>query len=467
MRYFANAILKKLPIAAFVIIFLGMKGAYALTPYSNRQLDELEKEFIQQINLSDDVIREPLANAYVNHLGQRLADAGSIPASHFFIVRSNEINAFAGPGGHIGINSQLILATDNESELAAVMSHELAHVRLHHLYRMMEHQKQMRVPMLATMLAAAALGALSPTLASGALMASMTGFAQDSINYTRSNEKEADRIGIDMLIDSGFNPRSMASFFKKMQQSSRYYYTANIPAILRSHPLDDDRIAEAENRSMSVKNTVFNNPLEYYLFKELIRNSIGVNSNTLIQLYTRCLKKNNTAPCSYGYALTLINNNQPVQAIERLNILNNNNPDNLFYQLALGQAYLTHKEYREGMRYLREVYQKYPNNYAAIRAYAQGLLSSNQASEAVMPLIKGFRLYKKDLPMCESLAIAQAQSGKKAYAYFTQAQCQMLQGRNHDALHQLTVAKKIAKNDTYLCARADALMQDIKNAATP
>src|SRR3990167_3802865 len=141
----------------------------------------------------------------------------------FFLVKSNEINAFAGPGGYIGINSALILASENESEMAAVMAHEMAHVRQHHLYRMLEHQKQMRVPMLASLLASMALGVVNPTLATGALMGSMTGFAQDNINFVRSNEKEADSIGIDMLIKSGLDPRGMAGFFKKMQENMRYY----------------------------------------------------------------------------------------------------------------------------------------------------------------------------------------------------------------------------------------------------
>ena len=93
-----------------------------------------------------------MANQYINRLGKKLAWAGQIKAPDFFLVKSREINAFAGPGGHIGINSQLILTTQNESELAAVMAHEIAHVRLHHLYSMIEHQKQMRIPMLASML---------------------------------------------------------------------------------------------------------------------------------------------------------------------------------------------------------------------------------------------------------------------------------------------------------------------------
>ena len=207
-------------IVCFFLTFL-LATTWSYSPYSNKELDELEKEFIQEINSSNSVIRNPLGIQYINHLGKTLALNGQMHNPYFFLVKSNEINAFAGPGGYIGINSQLILASDSESELAAVMAHEMSHVRLHHLYRMIEHQKQMRIPRLASMLAAIALGVVNPAMGSGAMMASMSGFEQDNINFVRSNEKEADRIGIDMLIKSGLDPRAMASFFQKMQQNAR------------------------------------------------------------------------------------------------------------------------------------------------------------------------------------------------------------------------------------------------------
>ena len=178
---------------------------WCYSPYSNRELDQLEREFIDQINQSPLVIHTPLAEQYINHLGMRLAQHGEIKPPVFFIVNSNEINAFAGPGGYIGVNSQLILATENESELAAVMAHEMSHVRLHHLYRMLEHEKQMKIPMLASMLASIALGVINPMLGSGAIMATLGGFAQTDINFIRSNEKEADRIGIDILTKTGLD----------------------------------------------------------------------------------------------------------------------------------------------------------------------------------------------------------------------------------------------------------------------
>ncbi|MFA5960961.1 MAG: M48 family metalloprotease [Tatlockia sp.] len=437
--------------------------AFALSPYSTKELEELEREFIQLINQSDTVERNPLATQYINHLGKKLARFAHIQTPLFFIVKSSEINAFAGPGGYIGINTQLVLATDKESELAAVMAHEIAHVRLHHLYSMIEHQKQMRIPMLASLLASIALGVLNPTLGTGAMMASLSGFAQDTINFTRSNEKEADRIGIDMLIKAGFNPHSMASFFKKMQQNSRYYYTANVPAILRTHPLDEDRIAEAESRSDRLEKKQFLDNLDYHLFKELMRVSTSSNPKELLDFYRQqCNRKTQAVSCQYGYVLALLATNQFQQAQGAVEPLLINDPDNLFYHIAMAQAEIGNQTFDKAINRLSALNKNYPENFASIMAYAQGLLAKGEAEKAASILLKGSRLYKYDLTLCETLAQAQALSHRKSYAYFTKAQCHLLQGRKRDAVRQLKMADSLSKTDPYLQARIAAKIDEIK-----
>lgn len=437
--------------------------AQGLSPYSTSELEELEKEFIQLINQSDSIERNPLASQYINYVGSKLAHFGRIRSPYFFIVKSKEINAFAGPGGYIGINSQLILTTSNESELAAVMAHEIAHVRLHHLYSLLEHQKQMRVPMLASLLASAALGALNPTVGMGAMMASLSGFSQDNINFTRAKEKEADRIGIDMLIKAGFNPRGMAAFFRKMQENSRYYYTANVPAILRTHPMDDDRISEAENRTQRLSAKSYNDSLDYALFKEIIRVAVTQQNKQIIDYYeTQCHKRNSSVACQYGYVLALLNNNNFQKAANRLEPILNQHPDNLYFQIAMAQAEIGLSQTQKGISRLADAQKNYPDNYAALMAYAQGLLAANQAEKATSVLLKGSRQYKNDLPLCRELARAQAESHQKSYAYFTQAQCLLLEGQKRGAIAQLKVARGLAKNDPYLTARISAKIDEIK-----
>ncbi len=436
---------------------------YAYSPFSTRELDELEKLFVEEINQAPNVIRNPLAKQYINQIGNRLAKFSHQPKPDFFIVDSKEINAFAGPGGHIGINSQLILASDNESELAAVMAHEMAHVRLHHLYRMLQHQKQMRIPMIASLLASAALGILNPVLGSGAMMASLSGVAQDSINYTRSNEKEADRVGINMLIAAGYDPRGMAAFFKKMQQSSRYYYTDNIPAILRTHPMDDDRIAEAQNRINQLPQKSYRKSPDYAYFKELIRNIVGDSSKALVDYYkAKCQGQADADACKYGQALTQTSLNHYKRAIQLLTDTSTNNTENPYIQVALANAYIGLKQNERAEQILKQLYQSSPDNYGVIVSYAQGLLNMGKPSDSAALLLKASRTYKDDLSVCMLLSQAENQASRKDYAYFTLAQCELLQGRFRSAMQQLKTAKKLAKNNEYLQARIQAKMEEIK-----
>lgn len=172
-------------------------------------------------------------------------------------------------------------------------------------------------------------------------------------------------------------------------------------------------------------------------------------------------EKNNST-CEYGYALSLLSLNQFQAAETHLSPLLSQDHDNLFYQIAMAQAETGTKQYSSALRRLSALQANYPENYAALMAYAQGLLAAGQAERATSVLLKGSRVFKRDLPLCEELARAQAVSHRKSYAYFTQAQCQLLQGRHRDAVRQLKQAKFLAKNDAYLQARINAMIDEIK-----
>jgi len=436
--------------------------AFAFSPYSNSELDDLEKEFVAEINQSNSVLRDPLSNQYLTRLGQKLATHSDQVPPSFFIVKSDEINAFAGPGGHIGINSELFLLSEHESELAAVLAHEIAHVRQHHLYRMLEHQQRMKVPMLASMLAAIALGAILPGIGSGAMMAALGGFAQDSINFIRSNEKEADRIGIDMLKRAGFDPRGMIHFFQRMRENARYY-SANVPTILRTHPMDDDRIAEAQHRTdlLSPKNVP--DTLDYQLTKERIRVLTGKHNKKLLDYYAnRCPKAETTDnACLYGRALTLLATNQHEAAYKQLESLVVEDHENLFYVLAISEAETKRGKKDEAVTRLRALHENYPENYAVIIALSQRLSSANRLEETSTLLLQASRLFPTDLPICHALARAQSNNHLKEYAYFTYAQCHLLQGHKKEARRLFKLAKSLIKKDRFLQARIDAKLDEL------
>lgn len=434
--------------------------AFALNPYSNSELDTLEKEFVEQINQSNQLVRTPLATQYINQIGQRLSAHALHPAPTFFIVNSNEINAFAGPGGYIGINTALILATTSEDELAAVMAHELAHVKLHHLYDMIEHQKLMRFPTLASMLAAAALGVINPTLGSGAMLATLSGAAQNSINYTRSHEKEADRIGMQLLTQAGFRPQAMAHFFKKLQESTRYYDTANIPALLQTHPLDDERIAEAENRTPVLTMQAAPNPLEFELFKAIIRTTMASSPKVLFDYYA---KQPRTPANNYGLLLTYLNSNHFNEANTHLTPLLEHDPNNLFFIITKSQIDLGLQHPEQAITLLQTFHQRLPDNYPLTFALGESLLQANQPHAAATLLTKAFRRYPRNLALCQILAEAEAAQKRQNYAYFIESTCEHLQGHELKALQRLKTAKTLTNRDSYLEARIEARMEEIRS----
>ena len=453
---------KHLSIGCVCLLLLCSTSIQAFSAYTNEELDQLEKEFVQEINHSNAVLRDPLAHDYINHLGKQLAEFSQINQPDFFIVKSNEINAFAGPGGHIGVNTQLILESGTESELAGVMAHEMAHVRQHHLYRMIEHQKQMRVPMLASLLASLALGIINPALSTGALYGALSGFAQDSINFVRSNEHEADRIGIDMLKKAGFDPHGMADFFKKMQKASQYHYTDNMPAILRTHPLDEERIAEAENRCPPVTKKITTDQTNYQLVKELIRTTLSNDPKQMLEYYShQCIQKTSDTACRYGHALQYMSLNQYAQAMPLLKPLWTQTPNNLYYAIAMAKIYEGLSEPQAAVDILQGLYSNFPDNYPIALEYGTALLEAKQAKKAASVLLAGKRTFKYDLQICNQLARAQAADHTLGYAYFTLAECHMLQGEHRDAVRKLKLAKTFAQHDRLLQARITAKIEEI------
>ena len=223
---------------------MGDPSATMLTPAEDYRLGQaFMRSLRQNVEINDD----PELNAYINSLGYRLLAAADthLPFT-FFIVDDASINAFAGPGGYIGIHSGLILAAKSEGELAAVMAHEIAHVTQRHLARAFQKASASQLQTAAAILAAILLG--SPEFSAAMITSAAAGSIQQQLNFTRSHEQEADRVGIDILVNSGFDPDHMPGFFQRLQEAYRYM-ESNLPELLRTHPVTPNRIADSQNRA--------------------------------------------------------------------------------------------------------------------------------------------------------------------------------------------------------------------------
>ncbi len=242
-------------------------GTTAGSTLSINQELQIGDFYVRQLRASAPLINDPLLNQYINELGQRLvAHANSVRTPfHFFLIQNDELNAFAFFGGNVVLHSSLFRYTDNESQLASVMAHEISHVTQRHLARAMEEQKRNAPLTWVGALGSILLAIASPQAGMAALTGTLAGTQQGMISFTQSNEQEADRIGIQVLQRAGFDPQAMPAFLQKLADQSRF--SSKPPEILLTHPLPDSRLADARNRANQMRPVVVQSSEGFYMAK--------------------------------------------------------------------------------------------------------------------------------------------------------------------------------------------------------
>ncbi len=250
--------MRKILILLLTVGLVGNPAAYELPDlgdssaavFSSQDEKALGREIMMEIRADRDYFDDPETVDFLNSVGNRLLAVSEDATGmqfEFFVVQDPSLNAFAMPGGYIGVHTGLMVAAENESELASVLAHEISHVTQHHIARMIEAQSK-NMPLTFAAMAAALLAARSnPNASVGAMMGAQAGMIQAELDFTRENEREADRLGIQRLIKSGYDPRAMSTFFSKLQRYGRFY-EGTAPAYLKTHPLTTERLAEIQNR---------------------------------------------------------------------------------------------------------------------------------------------------------------------------------------------------------------------------
>ncbi len=354
---------------------IGISGYSVLS--TDKEL-QIGKAMMRQLRASQPLIQDPVLIEYINHLGNSLVKnaQGVNYAFEFFLINNNELNAFAFFGGHVGIHSGLITTADTESELASVIAHEISHVTQRHLARRLESQSQTQGLTMAAMLSSVLITLVNPTVGIAALSASMAVTQQASINYTRGNEKEADRVGIALLASSNFDPQGAASFFSKM--STKYRYASKPPAMLLTHPLPESRIADARQRALNYPSRPLPPSLGFELTKARLKSRYQGDAKSNIGFFKLQLEKKRyaiKAAAQYGLALSYFENKQTGEALQLLEMLEKNDKDNLFYVDALTDVYIANNEANKAIKMLERLNLFMPNNQVVSLNYANALLS--------------------------------------------------------------------------------------------
>jgi predicted Zn-dependent protease len=289
---------------------------------------------MRQLRGQAPIINDPLLDEYIQDIGNRLvAQADNVKFPYkFFIINSPDINAFAFFGGHIGIHTGLIFNAKNESELASVLAHEVSHVTQRHIARSIEARQKSSPLQIASLLGSILLAVVNPEAGMAAISVSNAASAQSSINYTRQNEKEADRVGIGILADAGFDPNGASSFFSILAEKNRLKSTPL--AFLLTHPLPESRIADARTRAALFRQRNVPESINFHLAKSRILARYYANPKRNIEYFSDILQRQSYVfkqAAEYGLALSYLAAEQFEPALKLISGLLQPEPNNLFY----------------------------------------------------------------------------------------------------------------------------------------
>ena len=424
---------------------------------------------MKSIRASLTVIDDPLLSDYIRTIGHRLASNSDAAGQHFdfFMVDSAEINAFAGPNGHIGINTGLILSTQSEGELASVLAHEIAHVSQNHLMRAFDTASQMGIPTAAMILASIILGATVSSAAGVAAIAStQAGLIQQQINFTRSNELEADHIGMQTLAHSDFDPRAMPAFFGRLTQATRIY-ESGAPTLLRTHPVSTDRIADALGRADNYPYKQYTDSLQYHFVRAKLRNNSFRLPSEAVDYFDATLKdgryRHRDAE-EYGYLLALTADQQFDKAEQTFEQLLKKHPNEPAVIIAGADLHRHNNRPEQALELLEAGLKQQPGNFPLSIAYATTLLSQKQPQHASEVLREVVNLRPSD-PLLRKLYSEAAKSAQQRLIAREQlAEHHYLLDELEPAILQLRLAlKELESSDDYQSERIRARLKALQH----
>ncbi|OGS98577.1 MAG: peptidase M48 [Gallionellales bacterium RIFCSPLOWO2_02_FULL_59_110] len=427
---------------------LGDVSQTVLTPLQERQIG---RQSVMQIRASKQYLDDAEINDYLNQLGARLVENSAEPGQgfEFFALDDYNINAFALPGGFIGVNSGLLMTAQSESELAAVLSHEIAHVTQHHLARMVAGQQGDSLFSMAALAIAILAARSNPQASQAAIVGAQAGSIQRQLNFTRTHEREADRAGLEILQQSGFNVHAMPEFLDRLQKATRLL-EGSAPGYLRTHPVTSERIADIGNRIQKQPYRLIPDSLNFQLARAKLITTQKTASDA-IAYFSDALgaqKHGNPIVQRYGLVNALLRSNETGRAAEELAKLRKQAHDdpiamhNPMIETLAGLVKRAEKNDAAALAFYRNAAQTFPQHRALIYDYADLLLNSNHAESAVKLLTEQLVRHPSDTALYNLQARSYAMLGKRFEQHQAQAYSYAWQGNLQAAIEQLELAKQ-------------------------
>lgn len=430
-------------------------GDPSLQDFSSQQEKKLGEAFYQTLRANLTFVEDVQLNHYISALGQKLVAHANATTTDFkfFIIESDTVNAFAGPDAHIGFNSGLILRAENESQLASVMAHEIAHVTQRHLARMISESDTSAALTFGAVLAAILIGSQSPDAAQAILATGIASSYQDSINFTRQNEYEADRIGIGILADAGIDPNGMVGFFEILLEQSQGLELE----YLRTHPLNVNRVSEAKHRAANFNSPLRSNSDDYRFAKARLQVLTTQHPNDLIVKTDKLI----TAIDYYRQALVYIRLHKTGTAIKLLQH-SSKLSKHPWAKLALASALQQSGRMLEASKILDTLIKLYPGYLPVTLAHAELMLANNERLQQTITQLKHQLQTDNKAIVHKTLARAYYQNGQTTAALEATGNQYLLQGYKELALQQYENALSQSPISTTTKARLRTKISKLK-----
>ena len=442
---------------------LGEAARAELSPQIERRIGEQIMNEIRQREPS--YVDDPEIGDYLNRLGRRLVEASANPTGsfHFFAIRDRSINAFAMFGGYVGVNTGTILAAQTESELAAVIAHEIAHITQNHMARQIAKEKQNTVPMLIVMAAGILAARSNSSVATGAMVGAQAGAIQSQLAYTRDFEREADRVGYQILDKAGFDVRGIADFFGRMQQAARTYENS-APVYLRTHPLTVERLSDMQNRAQESPYKQVVSDLDFHLVRAKIRAYEGTPREAVANFETLVKeRKSVSVPAAhYGLAVAQMRAKNPKAAQRELDALQALRVASPLIAGLAGQIRLALNDHAGAANVYRESLQRFPRAKSLAYGYADALFEGRRYDVLLNFVESQLQLSQADARLYTMQARTYAALGKRLLQHRAQAEAYALEGRLGAAIEQLQYAQQSRDGDFYEQSAVDARLRELR-----
>lgn len=395
---------------------LGTNAFSSLSPEKEKIIGDM---MLKQTRAQLPMVNDPLLDEYLHTLGQGLvakAEGVRFPFS-FSWVNSPEINAFAMLGGNIVSNTGTLAAADSESEFASVMSHEIVHVTQRHIARAVEAKSQNAPLTMASLLGSILLTIANPEAGMAGLMATQGMAAQQAINFTRSNEQEADRIGIQLLAKGGYDPYAMPEFFNKLSEKTRFSNTQL--AFLYTHPLSQARISDSRVRAEQFERRFVPDSSDFALAKARVWARYQLKGKEALAHFQKKVATpgGNTRANQYGLALALFDSGDIAAAEQILLKLRAHDDKNLFYIDAMTDVYIQSGKTEKALQMLEQEYLLRPNNQVITLNYANAAMAA-KSERLALHLLKNLLYFKPDTYLAYEMLIDVYKSLNDMAKYF-------------------------------------------------